>query len=632
MPGLGPQKAARTILRVIAGALAPMALCLSSPSLARSAEPPAVKAAAAPSADFRARPPQDDVIYFLLPDRFANGDPSNDQGGLSGGRLQTGFDPTDTGFYHGGDLKGLAAHLDYIQGLGATAIWLGPVFRNKPVQGPPGHESAGYHGYWITDFTDVDPHLGTRADLEALVKAAHARGMKVYLDIITNHTADVIQYRECPKSSCAYRSVAEYPYTRRGGLGGAPINAGFQGEDAGRQTAANFARLVRPDYAYTPFVPADEAHVKKPEWLNDPIYYHNRGDTTWTGESVTFGDFSGLDDLFTENPRVLAGFIDIYGAWIDRFGIDGYRIDTAKHVNPEFWRAFAPAMQARARARGRPNFFLFGEYYDPDPAQLAKGARETRLPAVLDFGFQQAVTDVVARGAGADRLARFFGLDVLYPGGEATAGRLPIFLGNHDMGRFAHFVRAALPNASDDEVLRRVILGHAMMMFSRGVPVIYYGDEQGFVGTGGDQQARQDMFRTRVAAYAADRRLGAAGPDGGDHFDTQAPIYRAIAEMARVRASDPALRSGRLVMRDASSAAGLVAWSRITPGRGETLVVFNTSTAAARGEVRVDLRSRRWRSARGSCAAQAAAPGSYPVSLPPLDYLICTAIPEGATR
>src|SRR5882672_6822855 len=133
--------------------------------------------------DFRARPPEDEIVYFVLPDRFENGDTTNDNGGLEGGRLTTGFDPTHKGFYHGGDLKGLTARLDYIQGLGATAVWLGPIYKNKPVQGLPGHESAGYHGYWITDFTRVDPHFGTDADFQTLVDAVHRRGMKVYLDI-----------------------------------------------------------------------------------------------------------------------------------------------------------------------------------------------------------------------------------------------------------------------------------------------------------------------------------------------------------------------------------------------------------------------------------------------------------------
>ena len=154
---------------------------------------------------------------------------ANDRGGLAGDRLTTGFDPAHKGFYHGGDLKGLTARLDYIQGLGATAIWLGPIYKNKPVQGGPGRRRAGYHGYWITDFTRVDPHFGTDADMRAFVDAAHARGMKVYLDIITNHTADVIQYRECPDTRLRRIARARTIRTRaRAGSQGQPINAGFR--------------------------------------------------------------------------------------------------------------------------------------------------------------------------------------------------------------------------------------------------------------------------------------------------------------------------------------------------------------------------------------------------------------------
>src|SRR5688500_7398396 len=119
--------------------------------------------------DYRQRPSEDEIVYFVLPDRFENGDTANDGGGLQGDRLTTGFDPAHKGFYHGGDLKGLTRRLDYIQGLGATAIWLGPVYKNKPVQGGPGEETAGYHGYWITDFTAVDPHFGTDDDMRTLV-------------------------------------------------------------------------------------------------------------------------------------------------------------------------------------------------------------------------------------------------------------------------------------------------------------------------------------------------------------------------------------------------------------------------------------------------------------------------------
>ena len=572
------------------------------------------------------RLPQDEVIYFALVDRFANGDRGNDRGGIRGDRLDHGFDPTHKGFYHGGDLAGLMDRLDYIQGLGVTAIWLAPIYENKPVQGAPGQESAGYHGYWITDFTSVDPHFGTRDEFRAFVDAAHTRGMKVYLDIITNHTADVIQYQECPQGDCPYRGLADYPYSRRGGVTGMPINDGFRGDAPADQTEANFARLTDPTYAYRPFIPSGEEEVKVPAWLNDMTLYHNRGNTTWTGESSTYGDFANLDDLYTEHPRVVEGMIEIYGAWIDEFGIDGFRIDTAKHVNPTFWTQFAPAMLERARANGISNFHIFGEVYDPDPAGLARHTRVDRLPTVLDFGFQSAATEVIARGAGTDRLARLYQADALYEGGEAVAMMLPTFLGNHDMGRFATFVRQANPDATPAEELARVELAHALMMTSRGVPTIYYGDEQGFVGDGGDQDARETLFASQVAVYNDNRLIGADRTTAVDNYRTDAPLYQAIAALARLRAETPALRRGAQVVRAYGSTPGLFAFSRLYEG-AEVLVVINTSESAVTQQIIVDADSSAWRSGLGACAATASAPGSYQVTVPALGYIVCVSEP-----
>ncbi|MFZ1478299.1 MAG: alpha-amylase family glycosyl hydrolase, partial [Sphingorhabdus sp.] len=418
--------------------------------------------APAAAQSYRDRLPEDEVIYFLLPDRFENGDVKNDKGGIKGDRLKHGFDPTHKGFFHGGDLKGLTKRLDYIQSLGATAIWLAPVFKNKPVQGAPGQESAGYHGYWVTDFTTVDPHLGTEADFKALVDAAHSRGLKVYMDIIANHTADVISYTECPTGGCVYRSRADYPYQRRT-HDGAEINSGFDGDSV--QTPENFAKLTDPNFAYSVTVPKAESKVKVPAWLNDPIYYHNRGDTTYWNESATMGDFVGLDDLMTENPRVIEGMIDIYGAWIDRFGVDGFRVDTARHVNPEFWQAFVPAMLARAKAKGIPNFHIFGEIggIGLEPGKLAMHTRIDGFPAVIDFAFRQAAIDALGGKDGTNKLWELFFQDPLYEGGADKARIQPTFISNHDNGRFAYYVRKALPDASDDEVLARVRLGHALL-------------------------------------------------------------------------------------------------------------------------------------------------------------------------
>ena len=585
-------------------ALGLVAALLSSTAFAQNA---------APQTEYRARLPQDEVIYFLLPDRFDNGDAANDTGDIPGGRLDHGFDPAHEGFYHGGDLAGIERRLDYIQGLGATAIWMAPIFKNKAVQGEPGREFAGSHGYWITDFTRVDPHFGDEAAMRALVEAGHARGMKVYMDIVANHTADVIRYRECPANDCAYRSRADYPYTRRGGIEGEAINDGF--------TGWNFDRLTRDDYAYTPYVPAGEETVKVPAWLNDPAFYHNRGDTTFRGESSLDGDFAGLDDLMTEHPRVVEGMIEIYGDWIDRYQIDGFRIDTARHVNPEFWRAFVPAMLARAEANGIPNFHIFGEVYDVDPAVTARFTRVDGYPAVLDFGFQFTVTDIVARDVPPDRLAKVFASDALYEGGEVGAMGLPTFLGNHDMGRIGGFITKAKPDISDAELLSRQTLAHAMMMFSRGAPTIYYGDEQGFTGDGGYGGARQDMFETEVASYRDDRIVGGAQRP----FSTEAPLYRAIADMARIRQADIRLRRGLQTVRFAAEEPGLFAVSRRIPGAaGETLIVYNTSTTPITANIEVDAASADWSSSRGACPEAATAPASVRVTVPALDYVICS--------
>ncbi len=584
-------------------------------------------AAASSGTEYRARLPEDEVIYFVLPDRFENADPSNDRGGLSGDRLTTGFDPTAKGFYHGGDLKGLVKRLDYIQGLGATAIWVAPVFKNKAVQGPPGQESAGYHGYWITDFTQVDPHFGTNADFKALVDAVHARGMKFYMDIVVNHTADVIQFAECKNSiDCPYRSIADYPYQRRGGVNGAAINPGFTSERDG--SAANFAKLTDPNYAYTVQVPPAEKDIKRPAWLNNPIYYHNRGNSLFRGESSTLGDFVGLDDVFTENPRVVRGMIDIYGEWIDKYGVDGFRIDTAQHVNPEFWQEFVPAMLQRAKARGIPNFHIFGEVAtsDMDPAHTAVNTRVDKLPAVLDFSFTRAVVDVLAGTAGTDELARLFRADPLYEGGAQAALQLPTFIGNHDAGRFPMLIRHFMPSISDAELLQREMLANAMLLTLRGVPTVYSGDEQGFVGKGGDQDARQDMFASRVATYNGDKLLGTSSTTAQSNFNPEHPLYREIAQLARIRTSHRALTRGLQLIRYSQDKPGLFALSRFDPEtKREMLLVFNTSTEPLRQRVQVETRSNEFETLAGACPAKADAPGSVMIELPPLGYAVCNA-------
>ena len=596
--------------------LAASALTMAIPATAQTPAP----------TDFRARTPEQEVVYFVLPDRFENGDPKNDKGGLKGDRLSTGYDPTAKGFYHGGDLKGLTQRLDYIQGLGATAIWFAPIFKNKPVQGPKGDESAGYHGYWVTDFTQVDPHFGTNAEFKAFVDAAHARGMKVYMDIIANHTADVIRYREGDAASYAYRGKADYPFSRRGGLKGAAINPGFNGD--ADFSPENWARLTDPTFAYTPYVPKGEETVKVPAWLNDPIHYHNRGDTNWVGESSLYGDFVGLDDLATESPRVVQGMIEIYASWIERFGIDGFRIDTARHVNPEFWQAFVPAMLETARAKGIPNFHIFGEVAtsDVDPALTARWTRIAGLPSNLDMAFAAAAQRVVSGKAGTDVFARLLEDDALYEGGAPAATRLPTFLGNHDFGRFSMFVKQANPTASDEELLARVALGHAMLLTLRGVPVIYYGDEQGFVSDGNDQLARENMFPSKVAVYNDNDLIGTDATTAQSNFDPSHPLYRHIAALVDVRQSTPALQSGLTRIRHFSDKPGLLVVSRFDPKTGrEVVLAYNTSAQPVTNTVAVEPASLNFAPLAGQCPVEANAPGSMTITLPPFGFAVCAA-------
>jgi len=506
-------------------------------------------------------------FYFVMADRFANGDPANDTGGLSGDRMVTGLDPTDKGFYHGGDLAGLTERLDYIRGLGTTAIWLTPSFKNRPVQGEGANASAGYHGYWITDFTTIDPHFGTNAELEELVDQAHQRGMKVFFDIITNHTADVIDYEE---QQYGYISKEASPYQDAAG------NVFDDRDYAGGDTFPELDPAT--SFPYTPVfrTEADET-VKVPAWLNDVTNYHNRGDSTFAGESSTYGDFVGLDDLFTEQPDVVDGMTDIYRTWVD-FGIDGFRIDTVKHVNLEFWQKFAPAIRAEAASIGNDAFFAFGEVFDASPAFRSTFTNEGRLDATLDFGFQSVGTGF-AKGAETTRLRDLFASDDYFTDLDSNVYASPTFLGNHDMGRIGHFLDEDFDG--DAALLARDRLAHALMYLTRGQPVVYYGDEQGFTGDGGDKDARQDMFASQVASYNDDDLIGTNETAATDSFMPGHPLYRTISALARLRQNYPALADGAQLHRYSSSSAGVYAFSRISPEENrEYVVALNNATTA----------------------------------------------------
>jgi pullulanase-type alpha-1,6-glucosidase len=563
-------------------------------------------------------------FYFVLADRFADGDPANNAGGLSGDRLSTGYDPTDKGFYHGGDLKGVINKLDYIQGLGTTAIWLAPVFKNRPVQGSGADISAGYHGYWITDFTQIDPHFGTKEDLKVLTKKAHDRGIKIYLDVITNHTADVLRNAQ---NQYSYRSKTDYPYK--------DVNGNKFDDRNYADGTHGFPQVDASSFPYTPVFPSEaDKTVKKPAWLNDPTMYHNRGDSTFSGENAEYGDFFGLDDLWTERPEVVQGMTKIYSDWVKDSGIDGYRIDTAKHVDMQFWPQFTQGVEAAADKAGKPDFFMFGEVYDANPAFDSTYVRQGRLPATLDFPFQQAASDFVARGGSGQELADMYAQDDLYTSAGTSAQGLPTFLGNHDMGRIGYFVANGGTDPSTH--LRRDELGHELMFLTRGQPVVYYGDEQGYTGPGGDKDARQDMFASKTADYLDDDLLGTDSTHAVANYDVNHPIYRTIASLAKLRQQNPALRQGIQVTRYADQ--NVFAFSRIDPDqRVEYVVASNNGTGAKTVTIQTAMATTTFDQLYPTAGpiAATAGDGSLQVTIPALSTVVFKArgaIPRSTVR
>src|SRR5919201_437431 len=522
-----------------------------------------------------------------MPDRYANGDRGNDDAGVPGPRGTNGYDPTDPGWYHGGDLAGLtgdctgARHgLARIRDLGFTALWMTPVVKQKWVQGL----TAAYHGYWGLDFTTVDPHLGTDQDFANLVSCAHSLGMEVYLDVVVNHTADVISLPPRTYSNAPFRDCTGETF------------------DAARYAGGSSFPCLAPAFMpQVPSLPVGEEHAKKPEWLNDPTRYHDRGDIDFGSCSEPCfeqGDFYGLDDLFTEEPTVVDGLADLYASWITRFKVDGFRVDTARHVNAAFFRVWVPKILAAARSSGTTDFPIFGEVALTDLTELAPFVRDRGLPEVLDFPFQDAAAGFAAGETSASALAdRLRGDDYLRtPSGvEPTP---PTFLGNHDMGRAAYEIEQR-SHAHGDTLLRRVLLGYDVLYLLRGAPVVMYGDEVGMMGSGGDQQARQDMFSTQVPEWKTQERVGSTPIGDRSSFDVSSPIAAHLRELAKLRDDNPALSTGSTVIRRVRRNVLVV--SRIDAAtRHEEVVALNSGTAAARAGVTTSTPKTLWTPLLGS--------------------------------
>ncbi len=516
-----------------------------------------------------------EVIYFVMPDRYRNGDPSNDQG--------PGYDPTHTAFFHGGDLKGLTGSCDEsdqkddgllrLKRLGFTTIWLTPLV----VQQPPTEGGAGYHGYWGVDFLNVEPRLGSNQDLERLSECAKRLGLKLVLDVVTNHTGDIVWYE-------------------------------------GRRA----------------YIPEKYKGIKNPAWLNDLSNYHNYGDmrSCWSeGSCMRDGDFYGLDDLATEKEVVYRGFADIYGEWIKRYGFVGFRVDTARHVDNDFFKRWSPLIDSKAKSSGISDFTIFGEVWETVPVELMNFVRVNQIQTVLDFPFQRVAIEYAAASSGGETLRNLFEYDDYYTTANSSAQNLVTFLGNHDMGRVG-FLIDTKKKSSESELLARVKLAHALLYFSRGIPVVYYGDEVGMTGSenGGDQRARQDMFPTKVAMWKNEKRVGSGPVEEGDSFSRRNhPISRYLTDLAKIRSEYPALANGQMQVRLAKGPIFAIS-KRDRDASREYLVVFNNSKKMSRATLPTATRSS-WKQIFGQAKVTSRG-ASVEVVMPPLSTLVLEAKSE----
>ena len=495
-----------------------------------------------------------ELIYFVFPDRYLNGDTSNDQ--------HPGYDPTDTAFFHGGDLKGLTGTcsagdngLARIKKLGFTAVWVTPLV----VQQRPTPNGAGYHGYWGVDFLDVDPHLGTKADLLAFSECAKKLELKLILDVVTNHTGDVIQYKD---------------------------------------------RVA--------FIPDDLAKAKNPSWLNDINNYHNVGDISncW-GEGLCsqLGDFYGLDDIATEKPVVYNGWADVFGSWIKDYGISGFRVDTARHVDDNFFKNWSPQINAAAQSVGINDFTIFGEVWDVNPINLMNYIRRNKIQTVLDFPFQRSAVEFASGYSDAATIENLFSYDDLYTSATSHASNMVTFLGNHDMGRAGKIIESKRINPAS-ELLPRTLLGHSLMYLTRGIPSVYYGDEVGMTGTGSgsDQLARQDMFSTKVNIWKTEKRIGSSPIGTGNAFDItdKHPIANHLKVLAKLRTANPALANGSMQIRYAKDYLLAISKKDDAENR-EYVVAFNNSNKSIKATITTATSKGGWKLLMGKTSVKAAA-------------------------
>jgi neopullulanase len=424
----------------------------------------------------------DDVMYLIMPDRFANGDPTNDEPAEAPGT----HDRSKPRAYHGGDLLGIKNHLGYLSDLGVTALWLTPIVKNGAAQ--------DYHGYGAVDLYAVDPHLGSLKDYQDLVSAAHRQHMKIFFDAVPNHVGPKHPWVANPPLPDWFHGTLEHHLDSFSPLGGS-----FYGKP-GSQASSN-----------DPFESLSDPHA--------PLSMKR---------NLTEGWFFGiLPDLNTENPLVEQYLLQNSIWWTEVSGLDGFRVDTFPYVGRKFWANWHAGLH-----RIYPYLTTIGEVFHPDPSVtsfFAGGARrydgvDSGLSTEFDFPMYFALRDVLLGKSAVGRIADVLRHDSLYPHPEM----LVPFFANHDVPRFAS-VKGGSPE--------KLKLAFAFTLTLRGIPQIYYGDEIGMPG-GGDPDNRRDF----PGGWIGDSN-DAFTPSGRTR--DQQGIFSYVQSLLKLRREHPALRGGR---------------------------------------------------------------------------------------
>lgn len=529
---------------------------------------------------------RDQTFYFLLPDRFSDASEASrplfdsSQPHVHQAQDKAAWMQAGTRF-QGGTLKGVQSKLGYLKELGVTALWIGPVWKQRK-------DLETYHGYGIQHFLDIDPRFGSRQDLRDLVDAAHAQDMYVILDIIYNHSGNNWFYADNgqPKAVLSYRYSPPYElHSWRSA----------SGSSTGSITTAEEGVWPEEFQDHDWYTRAGRIGKWDPEAWEDPLHPDNE---------FRRGDFFDLKDLNLNRQEVLSGLIKVYQYWIALSDCDGFRVDTVKHVSWEASRNFCGAIHEYAESIGKQHFLLLGEV--TGGAGMAKDYLEIfgrNLDAVLDIGDPARRIEETVKGlrAAQDFFIQFTGHDTL--GTHRETGRYHVsILDDHDMvGRTKQRFAAHNTIAS---LAQQVAHAVGFQLTTLGIPCIYYGTEQAFDGSLHDHDTSIEPADEHGKIPFDDRYIreamfggtfGAFETAGCHFFDTHHPTYIHIAAMGRIRnrkdMTGLALRRGRQYQREISflgkpfalyGPGELTAWSRIQFNQ-EVLMVLNTHGTAARG-------------------------------------------------